>query len=100
MTIYSTLVEAINGLKAEGYTEDFNLRYECLECSDGKFKLYPDDFVIDKYFRFDVDSDAADQSIIYAISSHQQDLKGILVNSYGTYADDLTNEMVDKLHKE
>ena len=53
--------------------------------------------MIDKYFRFDVSSDASDQSIIYAISSQKHDVKGILINAYGIYSEPLTNEMLKKL---
>ncbi len=94
---YANMIEAIDGLREEGYTEDFNLEQQCLSCRDGQFKLFHDQFMIDKYFRFDVSSDAADQSIIYAISSHKHDLKGILINAYGIYSEPLTNEMLKKL---
>ena len=97
MQQYSNLVEAINGLRKEGYVEDFNLKAECLECRERQYKIFHDEFEIDKYFRFDVSSDAADQSIIYAISSEKYGLKGIMINSYGTYSESITNEMLNKL---
>lgn len=97
MEQYSSLVEAIAGLKAEGYTEDFNLQQQCLECRNGRYQVFHDEFVVDKYYRFDVSSDAADQSIIYAISSEKYGLKGILINAYGIYSEPVTNEMLNKL---
>jgi hypothetical protein len=97
MEQYSNMIEAINGLRKEGYTEDFNLEQQCLSCRDGQFKLFHDEFMIDKYYRFDVSSDAADQSIIYAISSLKHNLKGILINAYGIYSEPLTNELLKKL---
>jgi len=97
MIQYSNLIDAINGLRKEGYTEDFNLEQQCLSCREGQYKIFHDEFVIDKYFRFDVSSDAADQSIIYAISSQKHDLKGILINAYGIYTEPVTNEMLKKL---
>ena len=57
---YSNMIEAIDGLKMEGYTEDFNLEQQCISCRGGQFKIFHDEFMIDKYFRFDVGSDAAD----------------------------------------
>jgi hypothetical protein len=98
MTKYSNLIEAVNGLKVEGYTEDFNLQQNCLECRNAEFKIFHDEFVIDKYFRFDNDSDPSDQSIIYAISSSKYNLKGTLINSYGIYSETVTSEMLDKLN--
>jgi len=52
MESYSTLVDAINGLKTQGYTEDFNLRENHIACSTGKYQLSPDDFKVDNVFRF------------------------------------------------
>ncbi|MDP3556535.1 MAG: phosphoribosylpyrophosphate synthetase [Bacteroidota bacterium] len=97
MKNYSNLIEAINGLKKEGYTEDFNLRKNCIECRDGHYKIFHNEFVIDKYFRFEADTDPTEQSIIYAISSEKYNLKGILINGYGIYSDPITNEMLETL---
>ena len=97
MENYSSLVDAINDLKAKGYVEDLNLKQDCLVCQNGAFQLYPDDFHIDQALRFDVDTDAGDQSILYAISSDKYQLKGLLVNGYGIYTDAVSNEMMEKL---
>jgi EAL domain-containing protein (putative c-di-GMP-specific phosphodiesterase class I) len=97
MESYDTLSEAINALRTQGYTEDFNLKQNCLECLNGDRIVRPDEFKIDKSFRFDVDEDPSDQSVLYAISSEKYHLKGVLVSGYGIYSDDLTNEMIDKL---
>lgn len=94
----TTLVETLQTLRNEGYTEDFNLQTDCLTCKDGEFSLHPEDFHIDKFFRFEGDeNDPGDSAILYAISSKKHKLKGVLVNAYGMYAEPLTNEMVDKL---
>ena len=50
MEYYDNLVEAINELKKQGYTEDFNLKTNCLECRNGAFLVYPNEFQIDKSF--------------------------------------------------
>lgn len=94
-----TLSGTMAQLKTEGYTEDFNLDAECIHCQNGRFKLSPSDFHIDKYFRFEGESDPSDAAILYAISSDKYDLKGILVNGYGIYSEPLTDEMLVKLHK-
>lgn len=97
--MYETLSEAINALRTQGYTEDFNLQSHCLECRVGEIQLFPHDFEIDKLFRFFGPSDPDDESILYAISSAKYNLKGLLVNAYGPDADMLTQEMVEKLNK-
>jgi len=97
MESYDTLSAAITALKAQGYTIDFNLEKNGIICSEGKHRLSPKEFEIDKSFRFDVDEDPSDQSVLYAISSHDHRLKGLLVNGYGVYSDPITNELLEKL---
>lgn len=96
---YDTLLQAINALRQQGYTADFNLKEDCLECQLAEINLYPHEFEIDKIFRFFGASDPDDESILYAISSDKFNLKGIMVNGYGVSADTLTHEMVEKLNE-
>ena len=97
MESYETLSEALKALKLQGYTEDFNLKNSCIECGGGKYNLTHDEFKIDKSFRFDVNEDPSDQSVLYAVSSEPHGIKGVLVTGYGIYSDDLTTEMLEKL---
>lgn len=92
---FETLTDALEQLRREGYTHDFNLQRDCLTC-EGKM-LYPHEFQIDRVYRFEGMTNPSDQSILYAISSHDHKLKGVLVNAYGVYADEMTNEMIEKL---
>lgn len=94
---YDSLLQAIDALRKQGYSEDFNLQSNCLDCQDATLQLHPHDFDIDKVFRFYGPSDVDDESILYAISSEKYDLKGILINGYGVSSDTLTQEMVAKL---
>ena len=87
----------MNQLRKEGYVEDFNLRQNCIECREGKFRLFSDDFKIDKFYRFEGETNPSDESILYAISSDKYDLKGVLVNGYGIYSEPVTDEMLAKL---
>lgn len=97
MENYDTLSQAIEALKKQGYTEDFNLKENCIQCIAGAQQLLPHEFEIDKSFRFDVDEDPSDQAVLYAISSANHNMKGLLVNGYGIYSDDASNEMLEKL---
>ncbi len=92
-----TLIEITDDLRKEGYTEDFNLKENCLECRTRGFELFHHDFQVDKFFRLEGESDPSDSVIIYAISALTNESKGILVNSYGIYADPMASEMMDKL---
>jgi hypothetical protein len=97
MNAYTTLSGTMNDLRKEGYTEDFNLHQNCLECRNGEFKVFADEFKVDKYFRFEGASNPSDAAILYAISSDKKNLKGVLVNAYGIYSEPLTDEMLEKL---
>lgn len=93
-----TLSQTMNDLRKEGYVEDFNLQQNCLECRNGQFKVFADEFRIDKFYRFEGSSNPSDSSILYAISSDKHNLKGVLVNAYGIYSDTVTDEMLQKLN--
>ena len=92
-----TLSERMNELRLKGYKEEFNIQCDGIDSGNGCIKLSPDDFQIDAYYRFEGQSDPADEAILYAISSERYGLKGLLVNGYGVYSDDMTNEMLKKL---
>ncbi|WP_025761234.1 hypothetical protein [Dyadobacter tibetensis] len=95
---YGTLSETINGLKAEGYTIDFNVREDCLVCDITQVSLSPEEFEIDKVYRFEGESNPDDQAILYAISSEPLGVKGTLVNGYGLSADEMADRLVEKLN--
>jgi hypothetical protein len=93
---YDTVSEAVNDLIKRGYTSDFNLHQNesCLICNKTSISLSPDEFVIDETYRFEGETDPADESIIFAISSSKYNIKGIIVNAYGIYADDEATKIV------
>lgn len=97
METYNNLVEAIDSLKKQGYREDFSLEHDCISCRNRDYLVMPNQFEIDKYFRFEGDSNPTDSSILYAISSEKFGIKGVLINSYGIYSDDTKDELLDKL---
>lgn len=94
---FGTLSETINALSQLGYTHDFNINDECLVCHKTHVILSPEEFQIDKVYRFEGASDPDNQSILYAISSINSDIKGVLVNGYGISSDESTSKLVEKL---
>lgn len=96
MKDYRSLSEATNDLKARGYTEDFNVQPTCIECASLKLQWQPEDFTIDEFYRFEGMSNVDDNSIVFAISS-KSGVKGVLVDAYGVYADNLSEAMIRKL---
>ena len=99
MDTMTTLSEILTKLKQEGYTEDFNLQANCLACQGNAVQLFPNEFVVDRHYRFEGLSDPADEAVVYAISSSKHQVKGTLVNGYGMYADPLADEMVKALRE-
>lgn len=94
MPAYDTVSQAVNDLKKRGYTLDFNLKANSLECQGQKFD--PKDFEITEFHRFEGVSDPADEAVVFAIES-KNGLKGVLVNAFGVYSEPLSDEMVKKL---
>ena len=96
MKSYDTLSEAIQDLQKRGYSYDFNLKPHCLECVSLKLEIHPEDFEIDELHRFEGMSSTDDNSILYAISS-KNGIMGTLVDAYGVYAENISEEMRKKL---
>ncbi len=91
------MLEAIEGLRKRSYSEDFNLKWNSLDCSNGQCDILHDEFEIDEFHRFEENTDPSEQSVIYAISSNKYNIKGILINAYGIYAEPFTSELLEKL---
>jgi len=94
MPAYDTVSQAVDDLKQRGYTVDFNLKGNCLECEGQKFNSK--DFEITEFHRFEGNSDPGDEAVVYAIES-RNGLKGVLVNAFGVYSESLDDEMIKKL---
>jgi quercetin dioxygenase-like cupin family protein len=94
---FGTLSETVNGLIKSGYTLDFNIQGECIVCQQAQISLSPEEFQIDKVYRFEGASDPDDQAIVYAISSSKFGVKGTLVNGYGVTAANMPSVLVEKL---
>jgi hypothetical protein len=96
MYSYDTLTDAVSGLKKRGFTIDFNMEYDRIHCHEQALSLLPSEFEITEVYRFEGNSDPADEAVAYAIESkHGQ--KGILVNGFGISADPTSDEMIEKL---
>lgn len=91
---YSTVSQAINSLKAKGFTLDFNLEQNCI--SGSHCRLSPEQFEIVEVFRYEGNSDPADEAVVYAIQSAEGH-KGVLVTGYGISHDSVSDAMLKKL---
>src|SRR5690554_5335166 len=100
MNEMTTITRVLTVLKERGYTEDFNLTDTCLVNQGNSLQLFPDEFVVDKHYRFEGPSDPGDEAIVYAISSKKHDIKGVLVCGYGMYSDNISDEMMEALRED
>jgi len=91
---YGTVTEAINALKAKGFNLDFNLQENCLVCNNSIYDV--NEFDIVDIYRYEGNSDPADEAAVYAIESHQGE-KGILVTGYGLSTDNMSGDILKKL---
>jgi quercetin dioxygenase-like cupin family protein len=99
MDTMNTVSEVLSHLKEIGYTEDFNLEEGNLVCSRNALRIHPEDFEVDKHYRFEGMSDPADEAVVYAISSEKFHIKGTVVNGYGIYSDPATDNILRTLHE-
>jgi hypothetical protein len=93
-THYDTVSKAIEALQEQGYTADFNIEDNSLVCGEGKFDA--DNFEVVDVYRYEGNTDPADEAAVYAIQS-SNGLKGILVTGYGASADMASVEILEKL---
>ncbi len=91
---YATVSEAVNELKKRGFTTDFNLEENCIVCHVDKFT--PENFEITEVYRYEGNTDPADEATVYGIES-KTGLKGILVTGYGAYTENMSVAIIEKL---
>jgi hypothetical protein len=92
---YDTISEAINQLRAEGYDTDFVYSKGVLKAGETEFKV--DELVIEDLYRYEGDSDPADESAVFALAA-VTGTKGIFVTGYGPSVEDGAEELIKHLH--
>ncbi len=99
--VYDTLSEAVNDLQRLGYVTDFLITEDgtCLFCAGENIELSPDEFEIDLIYRFEGMTDPADESILFAISSKDHLIKGLVINSFGADFSYKSSKLVEDLFK-
>jgi len=97
MESYDTVVAALNGLKERGYTINFNIAFDKLMCSQNSISLNPDEFEITEFYRFEGNSNPADEDVVYAVKSKDGKCKGVITSAFGLYAESTSATMLRKL---
>src|ERR1700712_3107155 len=92
---YATISEAIEKLKEQGFTLDFNLHQNRFKVGEQEYPA--DEFEIVDLYRYEGASDPADEATVYALANNAG-VKGILVTGYGASADEVAEEGLKQLH--
>jgi predicted RNA-binding Zn-ribbon protein involved in translation (DUF1610 family) len=82
-----TVTEAIAYLESEGYTAQFDLHAQTLVCPACGQASPLTGAKVDYVFRFEGESDPADEMIVIGLSCPACGRRGILVSAYGPAAD-------------
>ena len=91
---YASTSVAIDNLRKDGFTVDFNLEENCIICGSDKYDV--DDFEIVQVYRYEGMSNPSDESTVYGIQS-KDGVKGVLVTAYGMYTDSMSTALLRKL---
>ncbi|OCX53257.1 phosphoribosylpyrophosphate synthetase [Mucilaginibacter sp. PPCGB 2223] len=98
MKSYETMVDATQDLNKRGYTANLTLDGDTINDNSSHIQMRADDFEIKEFYRFEGATNPSDMSIVYAIESDKYHLKGVLVNAYGTYANNSSSAIEAKLN--
>lgn len=81
-TEMTTMSSCTNRLAAEGYTENFMPNDLGIQAPSSEKVYIPDEVKINSFYRFEGESDPADNAIVYAIETNDG-IKGLLIDAYG-----------------
>lgn len=92
---YATVSEAIEALRKQGFTLDFNLKENQFIVGDQAYTA--NEFEIVDVYRYEGPSDPGDEATVYALAS-KSGVKGVLVAGYGASSDEASEETLKQLH--
>lgn len=91
---YAPVSEAVQKLRAKGFTRDFKLDKDRFVSDGDRFSMSECEVV--EVYRYEGDSDPGDEATVYGIKS-RSGVKGILVTGFGTSMDEVSAEALEKL---
>jgi len=98
LTWMNTLSACSNKMVSQGYTDTLKVTNQGLN-SMAKDKTYaPADVRIINFYRFEGQSDPADNAILYVIET-EDGVKGTLIDAYGAYADEKVNKFIKEVEE-
>jgi hypothetical protein len=90
---YSSVGQAVQGLKERGFTANFELAGSVLRAVESGRTFTAQELTITEHHRFEGASDPDDMAIVYGIAADNE-TRGIVVDAYGVYADPRLNEFL------
>jgi hypothetical protein len=90
---YSTVSETVEGLKARGFTANFEVVDDGLRAVDSGKTFAAQQLMIVEHHRFEGASDPDDMSVVYGIEA-TDGTRGVVVDAYGVYADPRLSELL------
>ena len=93
---HASEAKAVEALQSRGFTAEFVIENGGLRVAGTDRRLRPEEVSIRDYYRFEGTSDPSDESVIYAIEA-RDGTKGTLVDAFGTYADPLIANVIDRM---
>lgn len=93
---YTSMTEALKGLKARGFTTNFEFLNNAFCAVDSGRTFKAEELSIREHHRFEGVSDPDDESIVYAIESNEG-LCGTIADAYGVYANPELEAFMEKV---
>lgn len=93
-----TLVYCLNYLVRQGFTADLKITSRGLTILGREKTFSPEEVKILNFYRFEGDSDPADNSILYAIET-SDGTRGTLVDAFGAYSDPKVTSFMQKVEE-
>ena len=91
-----TMVACINSLVRAGFTEDYKIAGGKMRALKRERNYLPEEVKILNFYRFEGESDPADNSILYAIETTDGS-RGTIVDAYGPYADSKISSFLENV---
>ena len=94
----NTLTAVVNKVVKAGYTDSFKVNKQGLYSTARANYYGPSQVRIINFYRFEGQSDPADNTILYVIETDDNQ-KGTLIDAYGPYSDEATNKFMQEVEE-
>lgn len=97
-TNLKTLASCMNTLQADGFNENFMVKDKKIHALEAEKEYEPSEVKILNFYRFEGESDPADNSILYALETNDG-IRGLLSDAYGPYADTKVTKFISEVEE-